>query len=59
MRTAVQAGIGFRIASVRSPGVEAVRLDLARRFANGSEPAGWAIVIGKGFPFQGNGRLDF
>lgn len=59
MRSAVQAGIGLRIASVRSPGVEALRLDLARRFANGSEPAGWSIVVGKGFPFQGNGRLDF
>ena len=58
-RTGLQAGAGFRIASSRSPGVEAVRVDLARRFATAGESAGWAIVIGKGFPFQGNGRLDY
>lgn len=59
VRAGLQAGVGLRLASVRSPGVEALRIDLARRFAVGNEPASWAIVIGKGFPFQSNGRLDF
>lgn len=58
-RTGVHAGVGLRIASSRSPGVEAVRVDLARRLATGTDPGGWALVIGKGFPFQSNGRLDY
>jgi len=58
-RAGVHAGVGLRIASSRSPGVEAVRVDLARRLATASDRGGWALVIGKGFPFQSNGRLDF
>lgn len=58
-RTAVHAGVGLRLASSRSPGVEAVRVDLARRFPGPGERGGWAIVVGKGFPFAGDGRLDY
>ncbi|MFN2326594.1 MAG: BamA/TamA family outer membrane protein, partial [Gemmatimonadales bacterium] len=58
-RTGVHAGIGLRLASSRSPGVEALRIDVARRFRGPGEPGSWALVIGKGFPFTGNGRLDY
>lgn len=58
-RTGLHAGVGLRLASSRSPGIEAVRVDLARRFARNGEAGGWAIVIGKGFPFAGDGRLDY
>lgn len=58
-RTGVHAGVGIRLASSRSPGIEAVRVDLARRFPGSGEPGSWAIVIGKGFPFSANGRLDY
>jgi hypothetical protein len=58
-RTGVHAGIGLRLAPSRSPGVEATRIDLARRFRGPGEPGSWALVIGKGFPFTTNGRLDY
>jgi len=59
LRTGVHAGVGIRLASSRSRGIEAVRVDLARRFHTAAERGGWALVIGKGFPFQTNGRLDY
>lgn len=58
-RTGVHAGLGLRLASSRSPGVEALRIDVARRFRGPGEPGSWALVIGKGFPFTGSGRLDY
>lgn len=58
VRTGLQAGVGIRLTSSRSARLEATRIDLARRFPTGSDPGGWAIVIGKGFPFSSNGRLD-
>lgn len=58
-RTGVHAGIGLRLASSRSPGVDATRIDIARRFRGPGEPGSWALVIGKGFPFTSSGRLDY
>lgn len=59
VRTGLQAGVGLRLTSSRSARLEATRIDLAHRFATGSDPGGWSIVIGKGFPFASNGRLDY
>jgi hypothetical protein len=59
IRTAVQAGLGLRLTSSRSARIEATRIDLAWRFRNAHEAGGWALVIGKGFPFVSTGRLDF
>jgi hypothetical protein len=45
-------GIGLRIGSVREADVQALRIDLARQFANDVDRARWVVVIGKGFLFQ-------
>ena len=50
-RTGWDAGIGLRVGASRSTDVPALRFDLARRFANDVDPAGWVITVGKGFAF--------
>jgi hypothetical protein len=50
-RTGWDAGIGLRIGASRSTDVPALRFDLAHRFANDVEQAGWVITVGKGFAF--------
>lgn len=50
-RTGWDAGFGLRLGPSRTPEPEAIRVDLAYRFASGPERAGWVLVIGKGFPF--------
>ena len=50
-RTGWDAGIGLRLGASRSTDVPALRFDLAHRFANDVDPAGWVITIGKGFGF--------
>ncbi|MBA3522306.1 MAG: hypothetical protein H0T90_07390, partial [Gemmatimonadales bacterium] len=50
------AGVGVRLGASRSSDTEALRFDLAHRFANDAEPAGWVITVGKGFVFAGLGR---
>ncbi|MBA3345854.1 MAG: hypothetical protein H0T44_11280 [Gemmatimonadales bacterium] len=50
------AGVGVRLGASRSSDTDALRFDLAHRFANDAEPAGWVITVGKGFVFAGLGR---
>ena len=51
VRTGGNVGVGLRIGASRAPDIEANRLDLAWRFANDREPAGWVFVVAKGFAF--------
>lgn len=51
-RTGTDAGIGLRLGASRSSAVEALRIDLARRFANDAQGAGWVLVVGKGLTFS-------
>jgi hypothetical protein len=51
-RTGSDAGFGFRIGSIRSAGSIIGRLDLAYRFENDREPAGWVVSLGRGFGWQ-------
>jgi hypothetical protein len=55
-RTGWDAGVGIRLGASRSTDTEAVRVDLARRFANDAEPAGWVVTVGKGFVFSPVGK---
>ena len=50
-RTGWNAGIGLRLGASRAAGVEAIRIDLAHRFANDAEDGGWLLVVGKGLTF--------
>jgi len=53
-RSGSDAGIGFRYAPLRSASnIGAGRFDLVRRFATDRQPAGWVVVIGTGFTFDG------
>jgi hypothetical protein len=42
----------LRVGASRSSDTPALRFDLARRFANDAEPAGWVLTVGKGFAFS-------
>ncbi|HKU62157.1 MAG TPA: hypothetical protein VJQ44_13115 [Gemmatimonadales bacterium] len=55
-RTGWDTGLGIRLGATRSSDVGAARLDLAHRFANDVDGAGWVITIGKGFVFAPLGR---
>ena len=55
-RTGWDAGFGLRLGASRSTDVPALRFDLAHRFANDVEQAGWVLTVGKGFSFSGLGR---
>ncbi|HKT58747.1 MAG TPA: POTRA domain-containing protein [Gemmatimonadales bacterium] len=55
-RSGWDAGIGLRIGASRSTDTEALRFDLARRFANDAQKAGWVVTVGKGFVFSPVGR---
>jgi hypothetical protein len=46
------AGVGLRLGASRASDTEALRFDLARRFANDVEEAGWVVTVGKGFVFS-------
>ncbi|HUF36142.1 MAG TPA: hypothetical protein VMN37_09340 [Gemmatimonadales bacterium] len=50
------AGVGIRLGASRSSDTEALRFDLARRFANDVEQGGWVVTVGKGFAFSPLGR---
>lgn len=50
-RAGLDAGIGLRIGSTRQADLRPIRIDLVRRFANDAVGAGWAVAVGKGFPF--------
>jgi hypothetical protein len=51
------AGLGLRVGANRSTATEALRFDLARRFANDVDEAGWVITVGKGFVFSSSIRM--
>jgi hypothetical protein len=51
-RVGWDAGVGLRVGASRSTDTPALRFDLARRFANDVEQAGWVITVGKGFVFS-------
>ena len=55
-RVGWDTGFGLRLGSSRASANEAVRFDLAHRFANDVEKAGWVLVVGKGFVFSTVGR---
>jgi hypothetical protein len=55
-RVGWDAGIGLRVGASRSSDTPALRFDLARRFANDVEEAGWVLTVGKGFAFTGTLR---
>ncbi|HZN96991.1 MAG TPA: hypothetical protein VFB61_04605 [Gemmatimonadales bacterium] len=55
-RVGWDAGVGLRLGASRSTDTPALRFDLAHRFANDVEPAGWVITVGKGFAFTGSLR---
>ena len=54
-RSGWDAGVGLRLGASRAASVEAIRVDLARRFGNDAEGSGWVLVIGKGFTFSTRG----
>ena len=52
-RTGADLGAGLRVGSIRLPSVAgALRVDIARRFKNDVESAGWVLVFGSGFAFE-------
>jgi hypothetical protein len=55
-RTGWDAGVGLRVGASRSSDTPALRFDLAHRFANDVEPAGWVLTVGKGFTFTAPSR---
>lgn len=55
-RVGWDAGVGLRVGASRSSDTPALRFDLARRFANDVEPAGWVVTVGKGFSFASSSR---
>ena len=55
-RTGWDAGVGIRLGASRSTDTDALRFDLARRFGNDAQRAGWVVIVGKGFVFSPLGR---
>lgn len=51
-RTGSDVGFGLRLAPLRTGSLIMARLDLAYRFRNDVQPAGWVFVVGEGFAFQ-------
>jgi hypothetical protein len=46
----------LRLGASRASDTEALRFDLARRFGNDAEDAGWVVTVGKGFVFSPVGK---
>ena len=55
-RTGWDAGVGLRLGASRSTDTDALRFDLARRFGNDAQGAGWVVTVGKGFVFSPLGQ---
>ena len=51
-RNGTDVGLGLRIGPTRQADLRTTRIDFARRFGDDVEPAGWVIVVGKGFTFR-------
>ena len=45
------AGVGLRLGPSRATATDALRFDLAHRFATDVEEGGWVLTVGKGFAF--------
>jgi hypothetical protein len=52
------AGLGLRVGASRASDTEALRFDLAHRFENDAEEAGWVVTVGKGFVFSTVGKRE-
>jgi hypothetical protein len=50
-RVGWDTGLGLRLGPSRATATDALRFDLAYRFANDVDPAGWVLTVGKGFAF--------
>ena len=57
-RTGWDVGFGLRFGPTRATDIQSSRVDLAYRAGNDVQPGGWVLVVGKGFAFSTNGRLD-
>jgi hypothetical protein len=57
-RTGWDFGGGLRLGYSRSTDLEMTRIDLVRRVASPTDPAGWLIVIGRGLTFSTAGVLN-
>jgi hypothetical protein len=57
-RSGWDAGIGLRIGPSRAADPETNRIDLVYRSGDDLEPAGWVLVVAKGFAFAGSLRGD-
>jgi hypothetical protein len=55
-RTGWDAGVGLRLGASRASDTDALRFDLAHRFANDVEQGGWVVTVGKGFAFNASAR---
>lgn len=55
-RVGWDAGIGLRMGANRSTATDALRFDLAHRFATDVDEAGWVLTVGKGFVFMASTR---
>jgi hypothetical protein len=55
-RVGWDAGVGLRLGASRATATDALRFDLARRFATDVEDAGWVLTVGKGFAFSAPSR---
>jgi hypothetical protein len=55
-RVGWDAGLGIRLGANRSSDTDALRFDLAHRFANDVEQGGWVLTVGKGFAFTAPSR---
>ena len=51
-RTGASVGAGLRLDFTRSGDPSLVRIDLAHRLDGAGGPAGWVLVVGKGFAFS-------
>ena len=57
-RTGFDYGVGIRFGLTRTTAPETTRIDFTRLAGNGVERGRWRIVVGRGFAFSLNGRLD-
>jgi hypothetical protein len=55
-RTGTDIGLGIRLSPSRAADANTTRLDLAYRFKNDQEKAGWVFVVASGLVFNSNPR---
>ncbi len=52
-------GLGLRLGATRASATDALRFDLAYRFENDAQGAGWVLTVGKGFVFSTVGKRGY